>query len=731
MKIFLYFCLLIIISKKNINTGNSTCFEYSCDECETEEYGKCTKCRNSWTLVNGTCPCYDSNCALCYSGLAGYNLCALCKKGYKIKDNDCYCEINNCEKCDESSCLKCNSGYYYNNISNTCEQQKDEDKTICYDSNCEKCFSGEQGACEYCKNGFVEKKGECIELPKPDQNTSLCPDKYYNYNNICLEICSLIECNELRFNFYTFQFFLTCSSNKCLVCIDDEIKLFNECDNSDECSKIEGCLNCLTSEECVICVQGYFLLGGICIKCLEGCSICSNNKTCDYCMSGYELNSQKLCDLNYKFDYNTTSYSILKEELIEKNYPEEVPKPPKSSILTTFLTPTQTLDIILTTTPKVQSETIIAIPAIITCDINCLKCMRNGECLECEKLFILENNKCIKHCSDENCLNCSLINENEICDQCISGYTPNEEKCTLICSDENCIKCSLSGDIEHCFQCKNGYTLKNDQCLVECQDEYCKTCSVDGKECTECELNKKLVNGRCAIQSNTCSQYFKYCNYCIGNEKCVECYTGYELDINEKKCSKKTNYLTLIFTIIGILISIIGILSYCIYKKRKNELRNEIMRMRYDNQGNNVSIYRNIRSNNHLDVSGSSRSIMSKEDLADEFEIQKRKLEKGKKMCQFCKKKEGKYTCDCGCIVCKEHSMLKKVEGDGENYKVCFACGKIVKKVKANKYQCHICFQEKLAVAHFKCGCALEVCKTCYIKCKMSKNKCPACRAII
>jgi hypothetical protein len=25
----------------------------------------------------------------------------------------------------------------------------------------------------------------------------------------------------------------------------------------------------------------------------------------------------------------------------------------------------------------------------------------------------------------------------------------------------------------------------------------------------------------------------------------------------------------------------------------------------------------------------------------------------------------------------------------------------------------------------------LEVCKTCYIKCKMTNNKCPGCRAII
>jgi hypothetical protein len=106
-------------------------------------------------------------------------------------------------------------------------------------------------------------------------------------------------------------------------------------------------------------------------------------------------------------------------------------------------------------------------------------------------------------------------------------------------------------------------------------------------------------------------------------------------------------------------------------------------------------------------------------------------MEKGKKLLCKCCKKPGRFKCDCGCIVCKEHSSLKQVQGDGETYKVCFACNKIVKKVNQIKYDCHICMQKKLSVVHFKCGCSLEVCKDCYIKCKMSNNKCPGCRAVI
>ena len=53
--------------------------------------------------------------------------------------------------------------------------------------------------------------------------------------------------------------------------------------------------------------------------------------------------------------------------------------------------------------------------------------------------------------------------------------------------------------------------------------------------------------------------------------------------------------------------------------------------MRLENQrNNNISVYR--RDGNHdLNISASSRSVMSKEELIDEFENQKRKREKGKK----------------------------------------------------------------------------------------------------
>ena len=62
-------------------------------ECETEEYGKCTKCRDTFTLINGTCPWTDPSCALGLTGFLNHGVCYLCKKGYYRTDNNCYCDI--------------------------------------------------------------------------------------------------------------------------------------------------------------------------------------------------------------------------------------------------------------------------------------------------------------------------------------------------------------------------------------------------------------------------------------------------------------------------------------------------------------------------------------------------------------------------------------------------------------------------------------------------------------
>ena len=171
------------------------------------------------------------------------------------------------------------------------------------------------------------------------------------------------------------------------------------------------------------------------------------------------------------------------------------------------------------------------------------------------------------------------------------------------------------------------------------------------------------------------------------------------------------------------IVFIISTIGCCIYRfKKRREFRRDL----------NIIYGRNYLPEDYdRNNDGSGRVELNKEDLMDEFEIQRRKKEKGNESCQFCNKKPGIFKCDCGCIVCKEHSKLKNMEKDGKQIKVCFKCEKIANQVNPIKYDCNICMEKKNSVAHFKCGCSLTVCQNCYVKCKLSSSKCPGCRALI
>lgn len=623
MKKFFHVYFIFFLIQNYINCVTKNCYEYSCEECDDESYGTCTKCRKSFRLVDGTCPCFDPTCALCDTGLAGLSLCKLCKNGYYYNNGDCKCDIDNCEICSEYFCLKCKTGYYYNRLDNLCEKETETNRVFCFDPNCDTCFTTLEGGCESCKAGYGLEKGKCKKMPTPDDNLN-CGDKYYYNEDIesCQEICDGVDCSLKKFYYYE------CPSNECLVCTSNILQVYSHCNNSYICGD-GGCLNCITSDNCLICNQGYYLLGGECIKCIDGCSFCINNYTCIKCLSGYELNSQNKCDPSNSLDFNTNIYKVYKNDLLKIHYPEEA----KSDL-----------------NIKIQE-----------CDSKCSKCYQNtGKCTECSSHYKLENDICVKYCSDTNCL-----------------------------------ECTIEDDKDYCTKCKEGYIVKSNQCVYNCTNPGCTLCTLEDDQeiCSKCDLN-------------------------------------YSLDESNHKCKKSVNYMSIAFTIISIIILIICIIAFCLYRKKRNDYRRNLMEMRnlYINQRGVVNVYN--RNPNSFEE-GSERPQLSKEQLGDEFEIQKRKMEKGNQMCKFCNKKVGKYKCDCGCIVCKEHSILKSVEGEGENYKVCFACEKIVKKVTPIKYDCHICMQKKINIAHFKCECALEVCKDCYIKCKMANDKCPGCRAII
>ena len=252
------------------------------------------------------------------TGLYGIDICQLCKKGYTWNNYNCYCNISNCEQCGENGCLVCITGYIYNNNTNVCEKIKEEEKVRCYDWRCGICFSESKGSCINCKKGYYKRKGDCLKLNWLTI-TGLCPYNYYNKDNYCFPICNGVDC-PVKYD----SSINLCPSNKCLVCKNNSLQIWPECDNSEECSSIEGCINCISNNECIFCNQGYYLLGGLCYKYTRGCSICYNNDSCEYCFSGFELTSDKKCNLTYNFDFDIDEYNEYKEEFLNYIYYDNV-----------------------------------------------------------------------------------------------------------------------------------------------------------------------------------------------------------------------------------------------------------------------------------------------------------------------------------------------------------------------------------------------------------------------
>ena len=363
-------------------------------------------------------------------------------------------------------------------------------------------------------------------------------------------------------------------------------------------------------------------------------------------------------------------------------------------------------------------------------DENCDICPEDDVsiCSKCKEGYYLDNNTCKILCEDNNCKNCS--ENSSICTECIEGYYLDGKICKMKCIDDNCNICTQFGIV--CSECKRGFYLDGVNCHMKCKDSNCHFCPQDYSICTECKSDTKLYNGKCALSKGDCHNQFKYCNYCLDDEGCIECNEGYVID--NRFCIKKSNNLVLyIILILSVLLIAIGSIIFCIYSKKRQSLNTPIANLEFDqqsdSQNDNPQVVYNIRNN--LDLAGSQLSVLSKEEAAEEFETQRIKSDKGKMTCMYCLKKPGIYKCDCGCVVCKEHSMLKDIEKNGVKYKGCFRCEKIVKKVTPIKKECNICFQRKNILVHFKCGCAFEVCKNCYIKIKMTGNKCPGCRGLI
>jgi hypothetical protein len=242
MKLILYL-LFYIFGNKLIHIIGNSCFEYSCEACESEEYGKCTKCKYSFTLVDGTCPCDNPSCALCWFGYytITISICKLCKIGHIRYFGQCICNILNCEICGENTCLKCKDSYYYNDNSKECIKASPDD-IKCADSNCKYCYTQEENTCYECKEGYYLKYGICYILNKVDIYGKCPNNDYYEVNSYCHLKCDGFQCNIKDED----RDYDKCISNECVMCKNNILEILTFCNNNKELCNIHGCMVCNT-----------------------------------------------------------------------------------------------------------------------------------------------------------------------------------------------------------------------------------------------------------------------------------------------------------------------------------------------------------------------------------------------------------------------------------------------------------------------------------------------------
>lgn len=260
--------------------------------------------------------------------------------------------------------------------------------------------------------------------------------------------------------------------------------------------------------------------------------------------------------------------------------------------------------------------------------------------------------------------------------------------------------------------CAPGYVLSNSQC-VKCFDSNCILCStILPHSCYECTPDFILYDRRCA---NSECKNIKHCSLCEGNE-CLKCSGICIVDNGKCNCTEKI-VIIIVCILIGIIV--VGIVIYCMVKPSK--IRNtsiiHIVNMRQENVNEQNDFLKIKHTNENYDL----------EDYDDLFE--KSKIVIGKNIenqkCDLCKKQPSNQKLSCGCFICNEDD--KKILLNKS--KICPVCKKEVSDTTPTT--CGICFQNKSELCRFRCGCAMVVCKQCFITWKKSKQICPACRGII
>ncbi|KAL4456740.1 hypothetical protein ABPG73_014766 [Tetrahymena malaccensis] len=564
----------------------------SCQACSDGQ--SCTSCIVGYYLANNICNKCDSSCASCkgpsssdcltcnqsqyFISVKQNNICVpICDLSQsQFIDNSnplqAYCQIcmSSCQTCiNLTSCTSCVQGYYLNG--SICSQ---------CDSSCLSCSGSTSSDCSVCaQSGYyisLNLNKKCVASCDTSQaqyiDFSTNPQQPYcrKCSSLCQTCSDSQSCTTCIQGYYlqASQCFpcdtscLSCSKagpSNCIVCQQQgyfiSTKQNNICvascdltqgqyiDQSNpqqyyckQCSNF--CQSCNNQQNCLACIQGYYLNNNKCFQCDASCLQCSDqgSSNCTICQqSGYyistKLNNQCVpqCDTTQAQYVDSTTNT-------NQYYCRQCPEACQICNSATSCT---------TCKPGYYLDQNTCSP----CDNSCTSCLGPGpnNCLICKQsgyyISTKQNNICVSQCdtSQQQYIDSTTNVQQMYCKQC-------DKSCLTCTNGTSCVTCNdgfyFIGDL--CSQCQLGYFMYNNQC-TKCDDS-CKICSGLGPtNCIICSQSNFYIsvsqNNICVSECDlTISQYIdkitnpsqmycrkcpSSCQSCVSDTSCTSCIQGY------------------------------------------------------------------------------------------------------------------------------------------------------------------------------------------------------------
>jgi hypothetical protein len=406
------------------------------------------------------------------------DICLLCDLSKSFVKKGFTCEhtpIKNCTvQTSAKTCLKCDSGLYFNSTQNKC---------LPVETNRTNCVSYDfQQKCIKCENDYYvdsNNTGNCVSVEVPisecdtyesssvcskcnqdfllDQNKTKCismiPLKDCKFYSQMLSCTSCVENSNLNRNKYLLdlvkdQAFMSSFYQLWMHNLDNQ--QFLNSSYSVCLPKIQNCQKETPENRCVECLDGYFLFNNNCVENpkerIPNCRTYTNAVTCESC--------------NHMFFLSANTCKPIK--LVE----------------------------------------------------NCLQYSNTVDqtCLLCSPFFYLSFGKCFKR--SVQIANCKLYaTSSEECAQCYQGFIVSFDSKYCVTEIINCLETNSISPIPGkyssiCYECEKQYFVQT-------------TTLANGELKTECLLPSQIIEGCSTYQSNVnckeCSQGYYFANF-----KCIK-----------------------------------------------------------------------------------------------------------------------------------------------------------------------------------------------------------------